>query len=54
MNEIEDPDRVDAEIQWINAQILMREINKIEFMERLRALAPGVAVALKKAGVIFP
>ena len=47
-------ERVDAEIQLQNALLLMREINRIQFLENFKAMAPAIVAELKKAGVIFP
>lgn len=50
----EHPYRIDAESQWMNAQILMREINRIQFIENFKTMAPEIAMELKKQGVVFP
>lgn len=48
------PDYVDAKVQWENTQILMQAINRIQYLENFRAMAPMIVAELKKHGVIFP
>ncbi len=48
------PGYVDAKEQWENAQMLMREINRIQYFENFRKMAPAIVAELRKHGVIFP
>lgn len=50
----EHPYRVDAGFQWMNAQIIMREINRLQFLENFKTMAPEIVLELKKQGVVFP
>lgn len=45
---------VNAQEQWVAAQLVMREINKIQFLEHFQKIAPDIVRELQRHGVIFP
>lgn len=52
---MKDPYYVDANVQFSNSIILMREISRIAFLENFeKNLAPGIAKELQRQGVKFP
>jgi hypothetical protein len=52
---VDEPLRYDADIQLSNSILIMREMCRIQFMEKFeKELAPGIAKELMRLGVKFP
>ena len=48
------PYSVDAKFQWQAAQMIMREINRIQFLDYFKSICPALVTELRKKGVVFP